>query len=118
MLAIVFSSALIVGCGSSGGPTDPRLVGVWETRKGFNGTLTIQFNDDGTANVASNDGNDTKKYTVNWYVDGESEKGIRVQMQPGGKKEYELRTAKFIDKTSMELKGPGGKSLGRFQRKG
>lgn len=109
---------LIAGCGSSpSGPIDKRLIGKWETRRGLSNTLTIDFKNDGTAQVTNTEEGKSKSYTAKWYVAEKGKEKIKINMQAGGTSKYEMRGIKFLEGDFLEM-NQGGKILGRFQKLG
>lgn len=118
-LALVLTCLLaLAGCGSSGpaGPLDSRLYGTWESRRGFVGTDTLDFQQDGSMKVTADDGKKKKSYTAQWYVKQAGADPLSLNMQAQGKKEFRARRVTFLDDGSFEMK-EGNKILGRFQKK-
>jgi hypothetical protein len=107
------------GCGPNRplGPLDSRLYGKWESRRGFVGTDTIDFHSDGTMKVTADDGKNKKSYSSHWYVKGAGKQSISLSMQAQGKEEFRVRSVKFLEDGSFEMK-EGSKILGRFEKKG
>lgn len=118
-ILLVLLLATAIGCGeaSTAGPVDARLIGKWESRRGFVGTDTIDFRSDGTANISSFDGKKKKSYTAQWYVKEPGEEQIKINMQARGKEEFRVRKVKFRPDGSFEMT-EGGTIIGRFERKG
>jgi hypothetical protein len=108
--------AIFSGCGASAPVAiDSRLLGKWEARRGFSGELKVEFLQSGVAKVIDTGAKPAKEYQVKWYLFEGGKESIKIHMQPGGKDAFELRTIKFLDANSMEMK-VGAKILGRFQR--
>jgi hypothetical protein len=108
----------LAGCGSRpAGQIDSRLVGVWESRRGFTGTDTLDFKNDGTVQVTAFDGKKKKSYVGQWFVAEQGKEQIKVSMQAQGKEAFRTRRVKFHDDGSFELR-EGGTLLGRFEKKG
>lgn len=116
--ALFFLAWGLVGCGGRpAGPLDSRLVGRWESRRGFTGTDTLAFKQDGTVEVMAFDGKNKKSYVGRWYVAEQGKEQIKVSMQAQGKEAFRTRRVKFHDDGSFELR-EGGTLLGRFEKKG
>jgi hypothetical protein len=106
----------LLGCGHRpAGPLDARLLGVWESRRGFVGTDTLDFRDDGTLRVTTSDGQQEKSYTAQWYVAQPGAEPLKLSMQAQGKKEFRVRHLSFRDDGSFEMR-EGNNILGRFER--
>ena len=115
----------MLGCNSRGsaksGPLSPRLVGKWECRKGFAGTITLHFKDDGSLEVSETRENKPSGYNGTWRLVEDKKEAdggndsllIQMQTKKGGSLEH--RTIKFQDSKNFDLKN-GAKIMGRFQK--
>jgi hypothetical protein len=118
-LLLIVPLLAVLGCGGRTGPQGPldsRLYGVWESRRGFVGTDTIDFHKDGTMKVTADDGQKKKSYTAQWYVTEQGKEQIKVNMQAQGKEEFRVRRIKFHEDGTFEMT-EGSKILGRFEKK-
>jgi hypothetical protein len=117
-LVLIVGLAAMAGCGSAGpaGPLDSRLYGTWESRRGFVGTDTLDFRQDGSLKVTADDGKKKKSYTAQWYVQQAGVDPLSLNMQSQGKPEFRARRVTFLEDGSFEMK-EGSKILGRFQKK-
>jgi hypothetical protein len=114
----VMGLPLLAGCGpGAGGPTDARLCGKWEGRKGWATTIKVEFKSNGSTTMTSSDssGSNTKTLHASWGVVKSGSKAIKIYLNSSSKKEE--RIVKFIDNDHIEMKSPDG-ALTRLQRAG
>lgn len=92
----------------AGGPTDPRLVGRWECRRGLVNVLTVNFQSNGRVAIQ-----ETDKPSVggSWsVVRSEAGNSLIIQLPSG------QRRVKFIDGDSFVMTRPDNSKVGQFQR--
>ena len=96
----------VSGCGLGG--VDNRLVGRWETRKGFAKSTVMHLKADGSAEVVVSENQKAgKPITGSWGVTGESGGKLVVQIRLSG--QTQQRTIKFLNDDLLEMHdGSGG----------
>ena len=110
-LAISATLLVLTGCGGS---TDPRMVGRWESRRGFANSLEVEFRGNGKLAVKSIESSGSKSHSGRWQVEGGSGDELTIRMKTGGS--YQVRKVKFLNEDFFVMTASGGRTLGRFKR--
>jgi len=112
-VGLAVSCMLVSGCG---GPTDSRLVGVWENRQGFTKSTRIKFAADGSMIVATKtEGQGSEQMKGSWYVVTPSS-GERITIKVSLKGESRERSVKFLEGDLIEMSAGAKGGVRRFTR--
>lgn len=110
---LTFSCMLVSGCG---GPTDPRLVGVWENRQGFTKSTRIKFAADGGMIVATKtEGEGTDQMKGSWHV-ATTANSKRITITVSLKGQSRQRSVKFLSEDLIEMSQGTEGGVRRFTR--
>lgn len=112
-VALIVSCMLVSGCG---GPTDSRLVGVWENRQGFSKSTRIKFAADGSMIVATKtEGQGSEQMKGSWYVVTPGG-GERITIKVSLKGESRERSVKFLEQDLIEMSTAAKGGVRRYTR--